>query len=108
MDICRQVLSAKAPRISERVNTGIPPEFDQLMSDCLATDPEKRPESAAAMIEILDTIPMHEKWGQKEAEQWWKTNKDKIHGLKQSHENESASKERSAATVFVDFKRKRF
>jgi len=48
----------------------VPPDLDELVLDCLAKDPEDRPESAAALDRRLARIAV-EVWTDELARQWW-------------------------------------
>ena len=48
----------------------VPPDLDELVLDCLAKDPEDRPESAAALDRRLARIAV-EPWTDELARQWW-------------------------------------
>jgi hypothetical protein len=78
IDLAHHTLHTPAPRPSEKALSTIPPELDQLIADCLAKDPDQRPASAQALIEILDKISRSSPWTNQEAKVWWDTNADYI------------------------------
>ncbi len=78
MEICYKVLHETPVRPSERVERAIPPKLDELIMACLARDPEDRPQDAGSVIDLLDSIPEHAQWGQKQARAWWQANQSRI------------------------------
>lgn len=59
------------PELPSRVaSQPLPPELDQLILDCLAKDPGKRPQSAAELSRRLAAVPV-EPWSEAQAREWW-------------------------------------
>ena len=56
---------------SARSDRPLPPALDALILECLEKDPNKRPESAAALRSRLHAIPVAEPWSLERAEAWW-------------------------------------
>jgi eukaryotic-like serine/threonine-protein kinase len=54
---------------------GVPNELDQLVVDCLAKDPEARPQTVHALSERLATIPAEHEWTPSAAAEWWTKNR---------------------------------
>jgi serine/threonine-protein kinase len=61
---------------SQRSETPIPPELDELVLACLAKAPSERLASAEALAEGLAAIPLEHPWTQERAAEWWA-----LHGL---------------------------
>ena len=71
------VTSARlADRVASTLPTDqpIPPELDQLVADCLATEPDQGPASAEDIIVRLGAIELAEPWNQQAARSWWAAN----------------------------------
>ena len=49
----------------------VPPALDQLVLDCLAKDPAKRPSSAEQVSARLSAIELDTPWSAERARQWW-------------------------------------
>jgi serine/threonine-protein kinase len=49
----------------------VPPALDQLVLDCLAKDPAKRPSSAEQISARLSAIELDTPWSAERARQWW-------------------------------------
>jgi len=78
MEMAYHVVNTPAPRVSERSEQAITPQIDQLVADCLATDPEKRPANAEAIIARLDALELAEPWDQQAARHWWAANAKRL------------------------------
>ncbi len=76
MEIAHEVMSTDAPRPSSVAEQEIPPELDQLILDCMARNPEGRPDNAEQIVARLDAIDIAEPWGQETARAWWASNRD--------------------------------
>lgn len=64
-------LLEEAPRASQRAPGPIPRELDDLLNDCLQKDPQRRPQTARAMIQRLEAIPLTQPWSNAHAQDWW-------------------------------------
>jgi serine/threonine-protein kinase len=51
---------------------GFPPELDAVILACLEKDPDRRPSNARELARRLRAIPLTERWGDEEAEAWWR------------------------------------
>jgi serine/threonine protein kinase len=59
---------------SKRVATPVPPELERVLLDCLAKEPNERPESARALDARLAEVVLPEPWTRELAERWWSRN----------------------------------
>jgi eukaryotic-like serine/threonine-protein kinase len=59
---------------SQRVATPIPPALERVLLDCLAKEPDDRPESARALEARLAEILLPEPWTRRDADRWWNRN----------------------------------
>ena len=59
---------------SKRVATPVDPELERILLDCLAKEPDERPESARALDARLAAIVLPEPWTRELAERWWNRN----------------------------------
>ena len=58
------------PAPSSLSETGIPPELDRIVLDCLAKDPADRPATAMELLDRLEACPVAE-WTPERALDWW-------------------------------------
>lgn len=68
-----QILEMPAPRPSQRVDSPLPEELDNLIASCLLKRPTDRPRSAASLLQALHSIGLANCWSQQQAFEWWKT-----------------------------------
>lgn len=52
----------------------VPAGLDALVLECLAKQPEERPQSAAELKRRLRACPAASSWGPEDAERWWRVN----------------------------------
>ena len=67
--ILKHVQEAPVPP-SQRGVSGVPPELERVVLDCLAKQPDARPASAAELDRRLSALPLAP-WSEDEARQWW-------------------------------------
>ena len=56
----------------------IPPQMDELILECLAKDPSRRPASAEALWERLDRVRVTAEWNQRRARTWWEMHEPEL------------------------------
>ena len=78
MEIVYHCLNTPAPRPSEVADQPILPELDQLIVDCMAVEPDRRPASAEVIIARLDAIELAGYWDQEAARGWWVENSKRV------------------------------
>jgi serine/threonine protein kinase len=71
--LLQRVASEDPPRPSQRTNSPITPALDQLVFDCLARDPARRPASVSEILAALDRDLSVLPWTSEHAHQWWRT-----------------------------------
>lgn len=59
---------------SRRVATQVPPGLERVLLDCLAKEPDQRPQSARALQARLAEISLPEPWSREDADRWWNRN----------------------------------
>ena len=59
---------------SKRVATPVPEELERTLLECLAKEPDERPESARALDARLAQLVLPEPWTRELAERWWSRN----------------------------------
>lgn len=71
-----QVVHTPAPRAGSVAPLPVPPSLDALIARCLEKSPERRPPSAAAVIEALDALLAQTPWTNVAARRWWDAHRD--------------------------------
>jgi hypothetical protein len=84
MEICYHVSKTPPPRPSDCVDFPIPDLLDQLVFDCLAKDPNDRPQGVRTIIDILESIEDAGHWGQQDAQVWWEENAGRIRDIRKT------------------------
>jgi serine/threonine-protein kinase len=64
-----------APRPSACTEIEIPAALDEIVLKCLEKDPDKRPGSADALIELLAAFKPETPWTPARARRWWETHR---------------------------------
>jgi serine/threonine protein kinase len=59
---------------SEKSGRPIAPQLEQVLLACLEKSPDKRPQSAAQLAELLSQGEPRESWTAAEAQRWWREN----------------------------------
>ncbi|HKB10408.1 MAG TPA: serine/threonine-protein kinase, partial [Vicinamibacterales bacterium] len=70
-ELFAQHLQARPIPPSRRTEMQIAREIDALVLACLAKDPRRRPQDAAAVLEMLSRCPAHDRWDNALARHWW-------------------------------------
>jgi serine/threonine protein kinase len=74
LEVIRRQVEEPATAPSKKANRPISPELEGALLACLEKSPEKRPQSAAHLAELLQSCTPREKWTAKEAIAWWRSN----------------------------------
>lgn len=71
LELCLAVLKQPVPRVSVHAPAPIPEKLDDLIAAAMAKRAEERPESAEAMIALLEMLQVEHPWTHREAAAWW-------------------------------------
>lgn len=71
LEILEQVVNGAPRPPSSLASQPIPAELDALVLDCIARDPEERPQTVFAVLERLEGPSLGDTWTQDEAARWW-------------------------------------
>ncbi len=75
IDVIQAHLDAVPQLPSDRLGRAVPPKLESVVLDCLAKDPNLRPESAAVLAERLAACDDVAPWTADQARAWWKARK---------------------------------
>jgi eukaryotic-like serine/threonine-protein kinase len=65
---------------SQRTELPIPRELDDLIMACLQKDPDRRPQNASELFQIVCNCHDQQEWTQGQAEDWWKAHLPELTG----------------------------
>ncbi len=68
--VSRQLADAPVPP-SMRTSRSIPGSLEAVVMRCLEKEPERRPQSAAQLCDVLDSLDGIEAWSESDARRWW-------------------------------------
>jgi hypothetical protein len=71
LELLGQIMHATPDPLSELVTSPLPSELDRLVMDCISRDLAQRPQSVAAILEILESIHDVKPWTHQMAQAWW-------------------------------------
>jgi len=70
-ELLHRVATQDPPRPSQRTRSPIPPALDQLIFDCLAKDPARRPAGMSEILAVLHGNLGVPSWTSDQAHRWW-------------------------------------
>lgn len=79
-------LNTKAESVRKILKNRVPEELDAIVASCLEKQPDKRPQSAEALDQLLGECAKKMPWTQDLAERCWKTEESKRKPLQQDFE----------------------
>jgi eukaryotic-like serine/threonine-protein kinase len=100
VEVCAHHLHSEPTPIAERVREPLPEGLGKLVMDCLNKDPALRPQSAAKLLERLQSCALATPWTPQAARDWWVANAEKLRAHHASHGSSAAS------TIAVDLRRR--
>lgn len=78
-DILYHMVNTVPERPSLLIRSHLPADFDQLVIDCLAKDPDSRPSSVEELLRELAKVECGRPWTQADARKWWSDHADRVH-----------------------------
>jgi hypothetical protein len=72
VEVCSHHLHSQPVRPEERLGRAIPETLSNVLMLCLEKSPERRPLSAAALVDLLAACPDVEPWTGEMGRQWWR------------------------------------
>jgi serine/threonine-protein kinase len=71
MDTMMKQVSVEPEPPSKRTAQPIPPELEAIVMRCLAKESAHRPQSADELRELLEAVPLRDRWTEERAQDWW-------------------------------------
>jgi len=101
VEVCAMHVRERPARPSERGVSGIPEDLEEAILACLEKDPKRRPQSAAALADMLARCVDFGKWGLAEARSWWDAHADDLPGGVPVRPRDKGSREAANVTVVL-------
>jgi len=76
VEICGHHLHTDPTPPSDRLGRELPAELEAMVMQCLAKEPDERPQSAAEIHERLAACRSIPRWSQADAREWWKEHEE--------------------------------
>ncbi|MGE5125472.1 MAG: serine/threonine-protein kinase [Betaproteobacteria bacterium] len=91
VEVCTHHLHTPPQPPSRRLGCPLPADLEAIVLECLEKDPQRRPQSAAELLDRLEACACLGEWGEREARAWWKENAARVALLRAKPEQTSAS-----------------
>jgi hypothetical protein len=78
VEVCAAHLHEPPVPPSERLGRAVPADLEQLVLDCLAKDPQDRPQSAASLRKTLGGLEAYGSWSEEDARAWWNNYRENV------------------------------
>jgi eukaryotic-like serine/threonine-protein kinase len=96
VEVCAHHLHSAPRPIVERAPGPLPEGLSKLVMDCLKKDPAERPQSAAELLDRLQTCGASRTWSPQAARAWWSAHGEKLRAHHATHGRSAA------CTIAVD------
>ncbi len=77
MDTMMKQVSVEPEPPSKRTAQPIPPVLEAIVMRCLAKESAHRPQSADELRELLEAVPLRDRWTEERAQDWWNSSAGK-------------------------------
>ena len=91
VEVCSKHLLTEPDRPSERLGGHVPEDLDSLVVRLLDKKPERRPESAEALVAEVEALECFGQWSRDNARRWWKDFGPELASSAQARRDEEAS-----------------
>ena len=99
VEVCAHHLHTVPDPPSRRLGRPLPRDLEQVLLGCLEKQPERRPQTAAQLIEQLEACACTSEWGERQAREWWRSNEQRA---REAHARPSEGTGRSALVVSIE------
>jgi serine/threonine protein kinase len=82
VEVCAHHLHTLPEPPSARLGRRLPADLEAVVLSLLEKDPARRPQDAAALIDLLEACECVAEWGQREAREWWRRNGERVAELR--------------------------
>ena len=78
VEVCAHHLHTLPEPPSAKLGRPLPADVEALVLACLEKTPERRPQTAADLVERLEACAADSPWSERDARDWWKTNEERV------------------------------
>jgi serine/threonine-protein kinase len=82
VEVCAHHLHTRPEPPSARVGRPLPPGLEAVVMACLEKEPERRPQSAADLVERLEACAADSPWTDRDAREWWRENGGRVREMR--------------------------
>jgi serine/threonine-protein kinase len=91
VEVCTHHLHTPPDPPSAKLGRPLPADIEAVVLACLEKQSERRPQSAAELVERLEACASAGEWGEREAREWWVRNAARVAELRAKPAHSSAS-----------------
>jgi serine/threonine-protein kinase len=81
VEVCAHHLHTAPLPPSAKLGRPVPADLEAVVLACLEKDPARRPQTAEELRERLEGCSSAGRWGEREAREWWRRNKDRVRAV---------------------------
>jgi eukaryotic-like serine/threonine-protein kinase len=82
VEVCAHHLHSRPAPPSARVGRPMPPDLEAVVMVCLEKEPERRPQTAAQLVERLESCAAASPWTDRDARAWWRANGGRVREMR--------------------------
>ena len=82
VEVCSHHLHSRPEPPSSRLGLPLPSDVEAVVLSCLEKAPERRPQSAAELVERLEACALSSPWTERDARAWWRAHGERVRELR--------------------------
>jgi eukaryotic-like serine/threonine-protein kinase len=82
VEVCSHHLHTLPEPPSSKLGRPLPADLEAVVLACLEKAPERRPQTAAELVERLEACAVDSPWSERDARDWWRRNGDRVRELR--------------------------
>jgi len=102
VEVCAHHLHTRPAPPSARVGRPVPPALEAVVMACLEKEPERRPQSAADLVERLEACAAESPWTERDARAWWRENGGRVREMRAAVRRRDSSPRPTIAVSLED------
>jgi hypothetical protein len=102
VEVCSHHLHTLPEPPSVKLGRPLPADLEAVVLACLEKSPERRPQTAAALVEQLESCSTQSPWTERDAREWWQSNGDRVREMRAAGLHGEASPRPTIAVSLAD------